>query len=89
MVNKDSSLSKWKLLFLGLIFDAIGMISYVFPPVDFIWAPLSSYLMLKLYKGNVGKLGAVVSFIEEAIPGLDFFPSFTIVWLYVHVLKKN
>jgi hypothetical protein len=89
MQNQVKTISKRKLLVLSLLFDAIGMLSYIFPPIDFIWAPLSSFLMLKLYKGDIGKIGAVVSFIEEAVPGLSFVPSFTIVWVYVHFLKKN
>lgn len=89
MDKRNKTYSKKKLLLLSLFFDALGMLSYIFPPIDFLWAPLSSYLMLKLYKGNVGKVGALVSFIEEAIPGLSFVPSFTLVWIYVHVLKKN
>ncbi len=74
-------------LFLGILFDLIGMLSYVFPPIDIIWAPLSAYIMIKMYKGNVGKIGGLISFVEEAIPGLDFFPSFTLTWLYVYVVK--
>lgn len=74
-------------LLLGILFDLIGMMSYVFPPIDIIWAPLSAYIMIKMYKGNVGKIGGLISFVEEAIPGLDFFPSFTLTWLYVYVVK--
>lgn len=89
MSSENGRYSKKKMLLIGLIFDAIGMISIVFPPIDIVWAPLSAYLMIKLYKGNVGKIGGLISFIEEAIPGLDFFPSFTLTWLYVYILKKN
>ncbi len=78
---------KTKNLYLGLLFDVIGMISIVFPPIDFVWAPLSAYLMMKMYKGNIGKIGGLISFVEEAVPGLDFFPSFTLIWLYVYVFK--
>ena len=74
------TLSKKQKLFLGILFDLIGMISYIFPLIDIVWAPLSAYLMVNLYKGNVGKLGGVISFLEEAIPGLDFFPSFRNNW---------
>jgi len=80
-------MSKKKKLFLGIVFDLIGMISYVFPPIDIVWAPLSAYIMIKMYKGNVGKIGGVISFIEEAIPGLDFIPSFTLIWFYVYIVK--
>ena len=83
------TLSKKQKLFLGILFDLIGMISYIFPLIDIVWAPLSAYLMVNLYKGNVGKLGGVISFLEEAIPGLDFFPSFTLTWCYVYLIKRT
>ena len=82
-------MNKKKKLVLGIIFDLIGMSSLVFPPIDIVWAPLSAYIMIKMYKGNVGKIGGLISFVEEAIPGLDFFPSFTLTWLYVYILKKE
>jgi len=80
---------KKKKLYLGILFDLIGMLSYIFPLIDIIWAPLSAYIMIKMYKGNVGKIGGLISFVEEAIPGLDFFPSFTLTWLYVYVVKRS
>lgn len=83
------TLSKKQKLFLGILFDLIGMISYVFPFVDVVWAPLSAYLMINLYKGNVGKVGGLISFVEEAIPGLDFFPSFTLTWCYVYLINPT
>ena len=81
--------SKNKKLWLGLLFDLIGMTSYVFPLIDVIWAPLSAYLLYKMYEGNVGKIGGLVSFVEEAVPGMDFFPSFTLTWVYVHLFNKR
>ena len=89
MNSEDGKYSKRNMLFLSLIFDAIGMISIVFPPIDIVWAPLSAFLMIKIYKGNIGKIGGLISFIEEAVPGLDFFPSFTLIWLYVYQWKKS
>ncbi len=65
------------------------MISYVLPIFDVVWAPVSAYLVTRLYKGNVGKVGGIISFLEEAIPGLDFFPTFTLVWLYEYKWKKE
>ena len=81
--------SKKQLLYWGILFDLIGMVSYVFPLTDVVWAPLSAYLVTKMYKGNVGKIGGVISFIEEAVPGLDFFPTFTLTWLYVFIIRKG
>jgi len=83
------SWNKNQKLIAGIVFDLIGMLSYIFPLTDIAWAPLSAYLMIKMYKGNVGKIGGLISFLEEAIPGLDFFPSFTLTWCYVYLFKKG
>jgi len=82
-------MSKKQKLIIGIVFDLIGMISYVLPIIDVVWAPLSAYLVTRLYKGNVGKVGGIISFIEEAVPGLDFFPTFTLTWLYVYKWRKS
>ncbi len=85
--------AKYKNLFLGLLFDAIGMLSFAIPFIgdfsDVIWAPLSAWLMIRMYKGRAGQAAGAVSFIEEIIPGLDVIPTFTIMWLYTHVIKKE
>ena len=79
------NLSKNKKLILSILLDAIGMI----PFIDLVWAPLSGYLMTRLYKGNKGKLAGVISFIEEIIPGTDFIPTFTLMWLYTYVFTSQ
>jgi len=45
--------------------------------------------MTKLYKGRVGKVAGVINFIEEAMPVIDFIPTFTLTWLYEYVFRKN
>ena len=84
---------KYQLLIAGIIFDAIGMSSFALPFIgelsDIIWAPASAWLMSKMYKGTQGKIASTISFIEEAIPGLDFIPTFTLMWLYTFVWKKS
>jgi len=82
-------LDKNKRLLIGLLFDAIGMLSFFFPVADVVWAPLSAYLMLKMYPGTTGKVAGIISFLEEAIPGLDFFPSFTLTWFYYYYFEKR
>lgn len=84
-----NNLSKNKKLILGIVFDAIGYLSYIFPFIDFVWAPLSAYLMSAMYKGKKGKIAAVVTFIEEAVPYMDFIPTFTIMWFYTYVFSKE
>ena len=76
-------------LVLGLLFDLIGMSSVAFPLLDFVWAPLSAFLMTKMYRGNVGKVAGIISFIEEALPITDVIPTFTLTWIYTYVIKKG
>ncbi|WP_340063088.1 hypothetical protein [Ascidiimonas aurantiaca] len=81
--------NKFTLLLLGLLFDAIGYVSFLIPGVgefsDIIWAPVSAWLMTRMYKGREGRIAAIVSFAEEILPVLDFVPSFTLMWLYTYV----
>lgn len=85
--------TKYTKLGVGILFDVIGSMSYIFPVIgeftDIVWAPISAWLMTKMYSGKKGKVAAVISFIEEAIPGLDFIPSFTLMWVYTYVLIKT
>lgn len=81
--------SKSKKLFYGIIFDLLGYVSLVFPPFDIVWAPLSAYLMIKMYEGTPGKVAGVISFIEEALPFVDFIPSFSLMWLYTYLFNKK
>lgn len=87
----DANLKKRNLL-LGILFDAIGMLSFTIPMVgefsDVIWAPVAAYLMTRMYKGSVGKVGGVVTFLEEIIPFTDIIPSFTLTWIYTYIIKK-
>lgn len=80
---------KYKLLLIGLLLDALGMVSIVFPLMDIVWAPLSAFIIYKMYKGTEGKIGGLVAFVEEAIPGLDIIPTFTLTWIYKYLLKKK
>ncbi|MFY7811515.1 MAG: hypothetical protein ACOVQ2_07280 [Flavobacterium sp.] len=78
---------KIKLLILSLLLDLIGMI----PFIDIVWAPISVFLLSKMYKGTTGKVAGIVGFIEELLPGTDFVPTFTITWIYTYIIhgKQN
>ncbi len=84
---------KQRNLYLGIIFDAIGMLSFTIPLIgdfsDVIWAPISGLLMAWMYKGKAGKAAGIFSFLEEIIPMTDFVPSFTLMWFYTYVWKKQ
>ncbi|MBU2524975.1 MAG: hypothetical protein KKC03_00035 [Bacteroidetes bacterium] len=86
-------MNKYLLLFLSLIFDGIGMLSFTLPIIgesfDVIWAPISGILLYKLYGGTVGKVSGIISIIEELLPFSDFVPTFTLTWMYTFLLKKT
>jgi hypothetical protein len=78
-------MGKYKKLGLSVILDIIGVIT-VF---DVIWAPLSAYIMTKMYPGGKGKAAGIFLFIEEISPGFDIIPTFTIMWFYTYVFNKK
>lgn len=83
------NVSKYKKLVLSILFDAFGYLSFIVPFLDIGWAPLSAYLMTKMYKGKTGKIAGVIVFIEEAMPGLDIIPTFTFMWIYSYIFKSK
>ncbi|MFI5128568.1 MAG: hypothetical protein ACHQFX_01195 [Chitinophagales bacterium] len=68
-----------------ILMDLIGYASYSVPflgeVADFFWAPVSAVIFFFTFGGWKGALGGVGNFIEELLPGTDFIPSFTIMWL--------
>ena len=80
-------------LLLGLLLDGVGMISFSIPLLgefsDVIWAPIAAFIMTRMYKGRVGKVASVLTFIEEALPFTDVIPSFTITWIYTYYFQKR
>ena len=86
---QDNRINK---LLLGLLFDGIGMISFSIPLLgefsDVIWAPIAAFLMTKMYKGRVGRVASVLTFVEEIIPFTDVIPSFTLTWIYTYYFQK-
>ena len=82
-------MNTYKKLGLSIFFDALGYVSFIFPLFDVVWAPLSAYLMTKMYRGRKGKVAAVISFAEEALPFMDVVPTFSLMWLYTFVLNKE
>ena len=88
-----NKISKYKKLLLSILFDAMGYVSFIIPGIgeftDIIWAPLSAWLMMKIYKGNTGKIAGTISFIEEILPGIDVVPTFTLTWIYTQIFKSD
>ena len=90
IVKKSDKKTK---LLLSLIFDGIGMLSYIVPvfaePIDIVWAPISGLLLMLMYKGTVGKIAGLFGAIEELIPFTDVIPTFTITWFYTYVIRRK
>lgn len=85
---------KFKLLLLSIIFDGLGLLSFAIPFIgefsDVVWAPLSAFLIYKMYGGILGKGAGIISFVEEiGIFGTDFLPTFTLTWIYKFLIKKE
>ena len=88
-VPKNSN--KNAMLVLSLLFDGIGMLTYLVPVfgevTDIFWAPISAILLIIMFKGTAGKLAGVFGFIEELLPFVDVIPTFTITWFYTYIIK--
>jgi hypothetical protein len=86
-------MNKYQILLLSILFDTLGYVSFIIPGIgefsDIIWAPVSAWLMTKLYKGRIGKIAGIITFVEEALPFTDVVPTFTLMWLYTYVFKKG
>ncbi len=86
--------NKYWILFACIVMDLMGMLSYIIPGlgegIDIVWAPLASFMMIKLFGDKVeGKIGAVITFVEELSVGLDFVPTFTITWIFRYLVRNT
>lgn len=73
-------------LWLCILLDLIGMLSYVVPGmgelIDVVWAPISAFLFSVLFGGAKG---TIIAFLEEILPFTDVIPTFTITYF----IRKN
>jgi len=80
-------------LILSLALDLVGMATFLIPAFgeigDLLWAPIAGYMMTRIYKGASGKVAGVFAFLEEIIPFTDFIPTFTLMWIYTYVFKRE
>lgn len=80
-MNKQQS----SLLFC-ILMDAVGYATYAIPFLgefaDVVWAPVSAFIFFKTFGGWKGAFGGLFNFVEELLPGVDFIPSFTIMWAW-------
>jgi len=76
-----------------VLMDLLGYATYAVPLLgeigDVFWAPISSIIFFATFGGWKGVLGGFGNFVEELLPGTDFIPSFTIMWVIQNMQKKN
>lgn len=96
MIDKlqiEDESTKNKKLLLGILLDLVGMLSFSVPVVgefsDVVWAPIATYIMIRMYKGNVGRVAGTIAFLEEIVPFTDAIPAFTLTWIYTYLIKKK
>lgn len=74
-----------------IIMDFLGYATYAVPFLgefaDIIWAPISAMIFFRMFGGAKGVFGGMFNFVEEILPGLDFIPTFTIMW-FVQYLRR-
>ena len=78
---------KYIKLLLSILLDVIGYVTII--PIDIAWAPISGFIMTRMYKGSKGKIAGIISFLEEIIPFIDIFPTFTIMWVYTYLISND
>ena len=75
---------------LCILMDVIGSAVIVIPVLgELIWAPISALIFWRMFGFSKGFLGGIFSFIEELIPGIDFIPTFTIMWFIQYAKRKK
>lgn len=79
-----------QLLYLCLLIDALGMLSYIIPVIgEWTDVAMSVLTALAIFK-SFGSVGwAAFGFLEEILPFTDVIPSATITWFYVFTLRKK
>jgi hypothetical protein len=70
--------------------DLAGCATYIIPGFgelgDVLWAPISAITFVFTF-GRAGFPGAMFNFVEEILPGTDFIPTYTIMWLFNYYRK--
>jgi len=88
--TKSIPIEAWGKLLICIAIDFLGDASYVIPGIgeleDVAWAPLSAFLLSKLFNNNVL---TTFEFVKEIIPGTDFIPVATLSWLLEYVFAES
>jgi hypothetical protein len=73
-----------------IIMDVLGYATYAIPGLgelgDIVFAPISAIIFYALFGSWKG---ALFNFTEEILPGTDFIPTFTIMWIWKYFTSKK
>lgn len=73
-----------------LLMDIIGSAVAAIPLVgEILWAPISALVFWRMFGFSKGFFGGIFSFVEELIPGINFIPTFTIMWFIQYAKRKK
>lgn len=76
-----------------VMMDLVGFASYAVPALgefaDLVWAPVSAVIFFLTFGSWRGAIGGIFNFIEELLPGTDFIPSFTLMWIWQASSKRS
>lgn len=90
-VDQAFEKQKKQRLFIGILFDLLGVATYFMPALaeigDLAWAPIAAATFFGMYRGATGIIGGSIVFIEELFPFTDVVPTFTLAWLWVYQIN--
>ena len=76
-----------------ILMDLVGYATYSIPIIgelaDVLWAPAAGLIFFAMFGSWKGALGGIFTFIEELLPGTDFIPSFTLMWLIQYMQRRK
>ena len=77
-------------LALCIVMDVLGFATYAIPGLgelgDIVFAPISAIIFYTMFGSWKG---ALFNFTEEIIPGTDFIPTFTIMWIWQYFTSRK
>ena len=82
-------------LFLSIILDMVGMLTYLIPLLgevgDVIFAPFYGLVIFIMYRRRMlsAAIGGTTGLIEELLPETDIIPTATIMWIYTYIMRKD
>ncbi len=82
-------------LFLSMILDMVGMLTYLIPLLgevgDVIFAPFYGLAIFIMYRRRMlsAAIGGTTGLIEELLPETDIIPTATIMWIYTYIMRKD